>query len=79
MVRAAQRATSALPLVMTAVSDPVGMGFVASLAWSGGNITGVTSAIREGAMGKRLQLIKEATRNTFRVGLLFNVTNPLIT
>ncbi len=77
IVRAVQRATSSIPVVMTAVSDPVGMGFVASLARPGGNITGVTSAIPEGFMGKRLQLIKEAIPNTARVGLLFNAANPL--
>jgi putative ABC transport system substrate-binding protein len=77
MVRAVQRATSAIPLVMTAVSDPVGMGFVASLARPGSNITGVTSAIPEGFIGKRLQTIKEAIPSTSRVGLLFNAANPL--
>ena len=77
MLRAVQRATSSLPVVMIAVSDPVGMGFVASLARPGGNITGVTSAIPEGFMGKTLQLIKEAIPKTSRVGLLFNAANPL--
>ena len=77
MVRAVQRATSAIPVVMAAVSDPVGMGFVASLARPAGNITGVTSAIPEGFNGKRLQLIKEAIPNTSHVGLLFNAANPL--
>ena len=76
-VRAAQRATSSIPIVMWAVSDPVGMGFVSSLARPGGNITGVTSAIPEGFMTKQLQLIKEAIPTTSRVGLLFNAANPL--
>jgi ABC-type uncharacterized transport system substrate-binding protein len=76
-VRAVQQATSSIPVVMMAVSDPVGMGFIASLARPGGNITGVTSAIPEGFMGKTLQLIKEAIPNTARVGLLFNAANPL--
>jgi putative ABC transport system substrate-binding protein len=53
------------------------MGFVASLARPGGNITGVTSAIPEGFRGKTLQLIKEAIPKTSRVGLLFNAANPL--
>jgi ABC-type uncharacterized transport system substrate-binding protein len=72
-LRAVQQATSSIPIVMTAVSDPVGM----SLARPGGNITGVTSAIPEGFMGKTLQLIKEAIPKTSRVGLLFNAANPL--
>jgi putative ABC transport system substrate-binding protein len=76
-LRAVQRATSSIPVVMTAVSDPVGTGFIASLARPGGNITGVTSAIPEGFMGKTLQLIKEAIPKTSRVGLLFNAANPL--
>lgn len=76
-VRAVQQATSSIPIVMFAVSDPVGMGFVASLARPGGNITGVTSAIPEGFMAKSLQLIKEALPNTVRVGLLVNTANPL--
>jgi putative ABC transport system substrate-binding protein len=39
-VIAARRATSTIPIVMVEVSDPVGMGFVASLARPGGNVTG---------------------------------------
>jgi putative ABC transport system substrate-binding protein len=76
-VRALKRATSSIPVVMFAVSDPVGMGFVESLARPGGNITGVTSSIPEGFMAKSLQLIKEALPNTARVGLLVNTANPL--
>jgi putative tryptophan/tyrosine transport system substrate-binding protein len=76
-VRAVQQATSSIPVVMFAVSDPVGMGFVASLARPGGNITGITSAIPEGFMAKSLQLIKEALPSTARIGLLVNVANPL--
>src|ERR1039458_3256013 len=41
-VRAAQQATKSIPIVMTASSDPVGTGFVASLARPGGNITGMS-------------------------------------
>jgi putative ABC transport system substrate-binding protein len=77
VLRAVQRATSSIPVVMIAVSDPVGMGFVSSLARPGGNITGVTSAIPEGFMGKLLQLVQEAIPNTAHVGLLFNAANPL--
>jgi putative ABC transport system substrate-binding protein len=76
-VRAAQRATSSIPIVMLAVSDPVGMGFVSSLARPGGNITSVTSAIPDGFMGKWLQLIKEALPNAARIGLLVDPANPL--
>jgi putative tryptophan/tyrosine transport system substrate-binding protein len=76
-VRAVQRATSSIPVVMFAVTEPVGMGFVASLARPGGNITGLTSAIPEGFMGKQLELIREAIPASSRIGLLFNAANPL--
>jgi putative ABC transport system substrate-binding protein len=76
-VRAVQRATSSIPVVMFAVADPVGMGFVASLARPGGNITGLTSAIPEGFMGKQLELIREAIPGSSRIGLLLNAANPL--
>jgi putative ABC transport system substrate-binding protein len=76
-VRAVQQATSTIPVVMLAVADPVGMGFVASLARPGGNITGVSSSVPEGFVGKQLELIKEALPKSSRVGLLFNAANPL--
>jgi putative ABC transport system substrate-binding protein len=77
VVRAVQRATSSIPIVMVAVSDPVGMGFVTSLRQPGGNITGLSSAIPGGFMSKILQLIKEAIPNASRVGLLYNEGNPV--
>lgn len=76
-VSAARIATSSIPVVMFAVSDPVGMGFITSLARPGGNITGVTSAIPEGFMAKQLQLIKETIPTAMHVGLVFNAANPL--
>jgi putative ABC transport system substrate-binding protein len=76
-VRAAQRATATLPIVMSAVADPVGSGFVASLARPGGNITGVASTVPEGYFGKVLQLFKEARPGAARLGVLFNAGNPL--
>jgi putative ABC transport system substrate-binding protein len=77
VVRAVQRATSSIPIVMVAVSDPVGMGFVTSLRRPGGNITGLSSAIPGGFMSKILQLIKEAIPNASRVGLLYNEGNQM--
>lgn len=76
-VRAVQRATSSIPIVMFAVSDPVGMGFVERLSRPGGNITGVTSGIPEGFLAKQLELIKETIPTAARIGLLFNAANPL--
>ena len=57
-IRAAQHATSTIPIVMAVSGDPVGTGFVASLARPGGNITGVSGLVPE-VRGKRLQLLKE--------------------
>ena len=56
--RAAQQATSTVPIIMTTVGDAVVLGFIASLARPGGNITGLTT-ISPDLAGKRLELLKE--------------------
>ena len=56
--RVAKQATSTIPIVMAQDPDPVGNGFVASLARPGGNITGLSNLNRE-LGGKRLELLKE--------------------
>jgi putative ABC transport system substrate-binding protein len=67
--RAAKNATSSIPIVMAAVGDPVGFGFVASLARPGGNVTGFSSM--EFELGtKRLEILKDAVPKLARVGLL---------
>jgi putative tryptophan/tyrosine transport system substrate-binding protein len=72
---AARKATTALPIVMAAVADPVGTGLVASLARPGGNITGVSGTISElGA--KILELIREMKPSARRAGVLVNATDP---
>jgi ABC-type uncharacterized transport system substrate-binding protein len=69
-VRAAQRATTTIPIVMT-VHDPVGMGFVGSLAHPGGNITGV--AFQDSELStKRLDLLRQAVPHLARVAILWN-------
>ena len=73
--RAAQEATSTIPIVMVAVADPVGVGFVASLAKPGGNITGLTSVNPE-LSGKRLELLKELAPRASRMAVLWNAVNP---
>src|SRR5215813_285058 len=55
---AAKEATSTIPIVMTQDIDPVGSGFVASLARPGGNVTGLSTLAPE-ISGKRLELLKE--------------------
>src|SRR5437867_69592 len=69
-VRAAQHATSTIPIVMTA-HDPVGMGFVGSLARPGGNITGLVFQDSE-LSAKRLDLLRQAIPNLTRVAVLWN-------
>ena len=59
-IRAAKKATQTIPIVMGFTSDPVGYGFVESLARPGGNITGLASSVGVGLGGKRLELLKEA-------------------
>ena len=68
---ALQRMTDSVPIVFVQVSDPIGDGFVASLARPGGRITGLTNF--EPTMGgKWLEILKEIAPGLVRVGLLFN-------
>jgi ABC-type uncharacterized transport system substrate-binding protein len=68
---AAQQATRTLPIIFTNVTDPVGQGFVESLASPGGNITGF--ALFEFSMGgKWLEVLKMLAPSTKQVALLFN-------
>jgi putative ABC transport system substrate-binding protein len=73
---AAKNATSAIPIVMVSVPDPVGAGLVASLARPGGNVTGLSWQTRD-IIGKTFQLLKEALPEASRVDLLANPTDPL--
>jgi putative tryptophan/tyrosine transport system substrate-binding protein len=72
--RAAQMATTTIPIVMISIGDPVRAGFVASLARPGGNMTGNT--ILGPDLGpKRLQLLKEIIPSVSRVAFLWNPDN----
>ena len=64
-------ATKTIPIVFATANDPVGNGFVESLAHPGGNVTGFTNSTAEMG-GKWLQLIREAVPDLARVGILFN-------
>jgi ABC-type uncharacterized transport system substrate-binding protein len=66
---AAKGASSTIPIVMTAVSDPVGSGLVGSLARPGGNVTGLSSLSSE-LITKRLEILKDTVPKLARVGLL---------
>jgi putative ABC transport system substrate-binding protein len=71
---AAQRATTAIPIVFVAVPDPVGIKLVDSLARPGGNITGLTN-VSSDLSAKRLEFFKEAFPRTTRVALLVNAND----
>ena len=73
--RAAKEATNTIPIVMTNEGDPVGTGFVASLARPGGNITGLSTLAPE-LSGKRLELLKEIVPKLSRVAVLGSSTSP---
>ena len=67
--RAAKEATTTIPIIMTQDTDPIGTGFVASLARPGGNITGLSTLAPE-VSGKRLELLKEIVPKLSRVAVL---------
>jgi ABC transporter substrate binding protein len=67
---ALKRATSTIPIVMAAASDPVGDGYVASLGRPGGNITGLSLQELD-ISGKRLELLKEVVPSASPVAVLW--------
>jgi putative ABC transport system substrate-binding protein len=74
-VRAAQKATSTVPIIMGTAGDPVGSGFVKSLARPGGNITGLTDVASD--MGfKLLDMLLNAVPGLRKVSVLLNPGNP---
>jgi ABC-type uncharacterized transport system substrate-binding protein len=73
--RAAKKATATIPIVMTWDYDPVGNGYVASLARPGGNITGLSILAPE-ISGKQLELLKEIVPKLSRVAVLGTSTVP---
>jgi putative ABC transport system substrate-binding protein len=72
-VQALQQATRTVPIVLAIVADPVGAGFVDSLARPGGNVTGFTP-FEFGISGKWLELIKEIAPRVTRVAVLRDLT-----
>jgi putative ABC transport system substrate-binding protein len=73
--RPAQNATKTIPIVMAQDDDPVGNGYVASLARPGGNITGLSSLSAE-LSGKRLELLKEVVPKLTRVTVFGTSSEP---
>jgi len=76
-VAAVRHATETMPIVMVFTADPVGAGFVASLARPGGNVTGLTADASPDLWGKYLSLLKEVVPRLSRVGVLGQVASQV--
>ena len=75
---AAKAATATIPIVMTAVGDPIGSGIVATLARPGGNVTGLSLLDTE-LDSKRIELLKEAVPGLTRIAMLWSPNDPGMT
>ncbi|SRR6266404_577344 len=73
---AAKQATSVIPIVFAAYSDPVAAGLVKSLARPGGNVTGLTAQPTFDLAGKRLELLREVVPGFRRLSIMTNVSIP---
>ena len=78
VAQAAKNTTTTIPIVMVSGGDPVALGFVASFARPGGNITGLSLMSAE-LGGKRPQLLKEANGGLVRVAVLWNARDAVMT
>ena len=76
-VAAVRRATKTIPIVMVFTADPVGAGFVASLARPGGNVTGLAADASPELWAKYLALLKEVVPKLSRVGVLGQVSSQV--
>src|SRR5262249_5808745 len=74
---AAKQATTIIPIVFGAASDPIGTGLVESLALAGGNVRGLPTQTSETA-GKRLEILREIVPSLHRLAILANVDNPAV-
>jgi ABC-type uncharacterized transport system substrate-binding protein len=74
---AAKQATTVIPIVFGAASDPVGTGLVESLARPGSNVTGLSNQISDTG-GKKLELLREVVPSLRRLAILANVGNPAV-
>ena len=73
--RAAMRATATIPIVMLAVNDPLGNGFIASYAHPGGNVTGNTGTASD-VISKQVGLLKELVPRLRRLAVLYLGADP---
>jgi ABC-type uncharacterized transport system substrate-binding protein len=74
---AAKKATTVIPIVFGAASDPIGTGLVESLARPGGNVTGLANQISDTG-GKKLEFLREIVPSLRRLAVLGNVGNPAV-
>lgn len=72
----ASKATSTIPIVMAAATDPVRWGVIASLSHPGGNVTGLALDVSPTLYGKQVQILREAVPRLGRLGVLFNPDLP---
>jgi putative tryptophan/tyrosine transport system substrate-binding protein len=77
-VQAVRNATTSIPIVMAATGDPVGQGFVTSLARPGGQITGTSFDAGPEITTKQLQLILDVVPKASRIAVLWNPAAPFI-
>jgi putative ABC transport system substrate-binding protein len=75
-IRAVQRATTTIPIVMVAPDDPVAEEFIAGLPRPGGNITGVDASVSAELSAKRLELLKDAVPMVTRIAVLVHPPVP---
>ena len=75
VTRAAKQANIRIPIVMGFDDDPIGSGFVASLARPGGNITGLSS-LSPGLSAKQLELLKEIIPRLSRLAVVGSLIHP---
>ena len=74
---ATQKATKTISIVIPTMEEPVGNGFVVSVARPGGNITGLSLQTPD-TQGKRVQLFKEAIPTMSRMAVLVDAARPLM-
>jgi putative ABC transport system substrate-binding protein len=74
-VLASRKASTTIPIIFAAATDPLASGLVASFARPGGNVTGLTNLSQE-LDGKRLELLKETSPKINRVAYLWNPNSP---
>ena len=73
---AAKNATGVVPIVGVSLTEPVGLGLIASLARPGGNVTGVSYSVGADIFCKDLELLKEVVPRVRRVAVLSNPAGP---